>query len=273
MICVLRGLAGVAALAAVVLLAAAAEAQSPHSISVVGEAVSSTPPDFVLIHGSIPGRGESGALARKAHETIKTALEKEFPPGGAAVNLEFLGEKFATPGTGMEGVMVAGVGGAAAPAEVKSREISEKVQFRIRFGSEMERTQAATQVAAVIDKATKAGVEFASPPNIYTVAGRPSAGMAEFGIDDPADAATRACEAAIKAAREKATRLAAASGAVLGELVSIEELEDVATTDSYAALMMMAMGESQGRSQFQVDSNRPVEVRRRVRVTFALRTK
>jgi hypothetical protein len=209
--------------------------------------------------------------AHIAYEAAKTALEKEFPAGGTLAEIKFLGERFATPATGVEAVVMAAPGGAAVAEPVaKPGEIGEKVQFRIDFSSEMDRTQVAQKVATVIDRAGKAGVEFAKPNNIYTVAGRQGSALTEFTIEDPTEATIKACEAAVKEARVKAERLAAAAGGKLGGIVSIEEIgSDRDPTDAYSTIVMLSMGETPNESEFSSDSNQLVEVRRKMRVVFS----
>jgi uncharacterized protein YggE len=264
-----------AVLIGVATMSGSAQAQAPTTISVLAEGASTTNPDYVIVKGVVPGRGDTTVKAHEAYEKAKAALEKDFPRGGPLAELKFLGEKFSTAGTGMEGVvMAAPVGGAAPAVEAKPSEIGEKIQFRIDFTSDMDRSQVAQRIASLIDKAAKSGVEFAKPANIYTVAGRAGSTLTEFGIDDPSEASIKACEEAVKQARSKAERLAAAAGGTLDGVVSIEEISaDNDPVDSYSTILMLSMGETPPENEFSSEANKPIEIRRRVRVVFGFTPK
>ena len=253
----------------------AAQGATLKTISVIAEGEASASPDYVIVKGTLPGRGDTTVAARKAFDAARAALEKDFPAGGDLAKLQFLGERFAYAPTGMEGVVMAVPGGGAAPAaEAKPSEIGEKVHFRIDFTSDMERTGVAERLATIIDRAMKSGVEFAKPASIYTVAGRGSTALTEFAIEHPEKTTTAACEAAVKQAKAKAARLAEAAGGKLGEIVSIEEIgRDKDPKDAYSSLIALSMGESEPESEFSSDSNSPVVIRRQVRVVFALESK
>jgi uncharacterized protein YggE len=250
-----------------------APAQTPRTISVIGHGASAAAPDFVLVKGTVRGGGETSAAAHKAFEKVKDKLEKDFAPGEVAdVSVRFRGEKLAKASPGAVGVVVAAPGGVAGAEAGETFELAEQVLFRVDLKSDMERKQIAQKLAAVIDQAAEAGVQFGQAATIYSVAGGQNSSLVEFSLADPSSVALKAYDAAIQDARTRGRRLAELAGGKLGRIVSVEELagEEDSEKNAYATLIGMMAGDSDRISKASSDWNREVEVRQQVRVVFEL---
>ncbi|MCH7729054.1 MAG: SIMPL domain-containing protein [Planctomycetes bacterium] len=248
------------------------EAQNPGTIAVTGSGSASAPPSYVILRGTIRGQGDSGKEAAKKHAEARAKVEKAFADPIEKVSLRFRGEKptatslFEGPGA----ALLAGIGGGE---DEKKIVITETVELRIDFENDMERNHIARKIGEMLDKATKAGVEVSRPVGQMAMAfGGISQGIAEFALASPAKVRRDAYKAALKDAQSRAQALAELANVKLGKVVSIEEIDPVANTESpYAALFAFAAVAERGETgEFSSDTNEMIKIKTRLRVIFQL---
>jgi uncharacterized protein YggE len=255
--------------------------QQPRTITVLGTGSASAPPNYVVIKGTIQSDGETAEEAFKTFRELKIKVEKALAKELPDVVTGFLGEKPILNG-GAEGLAMAmiadGVPGAA-PAAAKKFKVSESVEMRINFETDMQRLQLAAILPKVIDSASKLGISFDQSLNPWAammgamgMSGQ-SSGSTEFALDNPRKAQTQALEAAMDDARARATTLAGLAGGKLGEVISVEEIEEQEA--SPVAITSVSLGAGAGKDAhhkrpFSSDQNQPIRVRQKLRVVFDL---
>jgi uncharacterized protein YggE len=240
----------------VLLTSGAVTAQEAGTITVTGSGVGSAAPDYVVIQGEITASAEN---AEEADDSV-------------SLRLQFGGEELSSgPTVGAS----AGIGGLSASSATPPGQIgvSETIEMRIDFKSDMQRMQAIEQAAKVIAKAKEAGVQFSHSMNPMMIAmGQQASGILEFGIDDPRKVQAAAYKKAVEDARARAESLASIAGARLGRIVSIEEVEIATAENPYvSAIAWSAQQQSDSKeTKVTTDRNAAVEVRKDLRVVFEL---
>ncbi len=247
------------------------EAQNPGTIAVTGSGSASAPPNYVILRGTIRGQGNSGKEAAEKHAEARAKVEKAFANPIEKVSLRFRGEKpTATSSFEGPGAALAGIGGGD---DEKKIVITETVELRIDFENDMERNHIARKIGEMLDKATKAGVQVSRPAGqMAMMLGGMSQGIAEFALASPAKVRRDAYKAALKDAQSRAQALAELANVKLGKVVSIEEVDFVANTESpYAALFAFAAQAERGETgEFSSDTNEMIKIKTRLRVIFQL---
>ena len=254
------------------LAASTASGQESGTITVTGNGHASAAPSYVILRGTVRGQGDTGEEAAKKHAEARAKVQKAFADPIEKVTLGFRGEKpSAAPSLEGPAAALAGVGGVG--GDEKKFSISETVELRIDFENDMERNHIARKIGTMLDKATKAGVDVRRPAGQMAIAfGATSQGIAEFALEDPKQVRQQAYRAALKDAQTRAQALAELAEAKLGKVVSIEEVDPVANTESpYATLFAFAVEMEQGESgEFSSDSNELIKIETRLRVVFQL---
>lgn len=248
-------------------------AADPGTITVTGSGSASAPPSYVILRGTVRGQGDSGKDAAKQHAEARAKVEKAFADPIEKVTLRFRGEK-PTAASSLEGPLAALAGGAGAPADEKKFVIVETVELRIDFENDMERNHIARKIGDLLDKAAKAGVKISRSAGQMAIAlgGGTSQSVAEFSLENPQVVRRDAYQAALKDAKARAEALAELANLKLGKVVSIEEVDPVANTESpYAAMFALALQEEKGAiGEFSSESNELIKIETRLRVVFQL---
>lgn len=249
-------------------------AQDPGSITVQGSGVSSAAPSYVILKGKIKGNGDSAEEAVKQFNKVRAKVEKDVTADESTrLSVRVTGEKL------ISGVSVSPEGpvstfGADASTSGGQLAVSATVEMRIDFSSDMERIQAIDRLAEIADKAREAGVIFQRPMNSLAIAMAEFSGNAvvEFGLDEGAKLRSEAYQGALKDARARAESLASLTGAKLGQIVSIEEVEAETQENPYLAAMSWAMQETADSKapKLTTDRNGDIEVRKDLKVVFLL---
>lgn len=258
--------------------------QQSRTITVFGTGTASAPPNYVVIKGTIHGDGETADEAFKKFRELKIKVEKAITKELPDVDTAFLGEKPILSG-GSEGLamaMMADAAGGAPAAEVKKYKVSESVELRINFETDMQRRQLAASLPKVIDQASKLGIGFEQASNPWAAMmgamgmGGPSSGSAEFALDNPQAAQAEALAVAMSDARTRATTLAGLADGKLGKVISVEEVEEKEAAPVAITSVSIGTGEGQGslaRRPFSSDQNQSIQIRQKLRVVFALESK
>jgi uncharacterized protein YggE len=257
----------------VLLTSGAVTAQEAGTITVTGSGVGSAAPDYVVIQGEITASAENAEEAVKEFRELRHKVEDDISADDSvSLRLQFGGEELSSgPTVGAS----AGIGGLSASSATPPGQIgvSETIEMRIDFKSDMQRMQAIEQAAKVIAKAKEAGVQFSHSMNPMMIAmGQQASGILEFGIDDPRKVQAAAYKKAVEDARARAESLASIAGARLGRIVSIEEVEIATAENPYvSAIAWSAQQQSDSKeTKVTTDRNAAVEVRKDLRVVFEL---
>lgn len=248
-------------------------AQDAGTITVKGSGVGSAAPDYMVIQGEITASAENAEDAVKEFRELRDKVEDDISADDSVrLRLQFGGEELSSgPTVGAS----AGIGGLSAYSATPPGQIgvSETIEIRIDFTSDMQRMQAIEQAAKVVAKAKEAGVQFSHSMNAMMMAmGQQASGMLEFGVDDPHEMQAAAYKKAMEDARGRAESLAALAGARLGRIVSVEEVEIETAENPYvSAIAWSVQRQSDSKeTKFTTDRNAAVEVRKDLRVVFQL---
>ncbi len=240
--------------------------ESRREINVLGVGATSDFPNHALVKGVFEGSADTTADAARKHAKLKAELAKKFVadqhPG---LTLHFQGELLShVSGTSNNGDPFGGGGGGDTDGKFIVREV---VIFRLEIADQEERDQILKRLAEVVDSAVEAGVSFSQSRGSFGYSA--SVGrMVLFGVKDPGELNRMAYEAALEDARAQAEPLAKLIGAGLGRVLSVQTLHD---SNEDVNADPFALGNELRRPPQHVSAqNRPIRVRRSVRVVFEL---
>lgn len=256
-----------------------AVAQNSRTITVVGVGKVSMSPTHVLLRGQIEGRGETGQQAFEKFQEKRSTVGKQIrgDDNNDKLRIDFEGEKLMSPSAleqaGVAPFLPAGEEDAGVPSEFA---VVESVVIRVEIENDMERQQITEKLTKMVDRIKDAGIHLATPLNEMAISigliGTDIPGITEFAIDDPAPLRMKAYEAAVKDARERATRLAMLAEGKLGSILSIEELGlENSAEDSMKAMYELFSGAVPTQTpKFSSDRNRPISIEQELKIVFQL---
>lgn len=258
--------------------------QQPRTITVFGVGTASAPPNYAVIKGTFHGEGDTAEEAFKAFRELKIKIEKSLAKELPDLTVSYLGEKpvLSEAAAGLAAMMAADVAGGAAPAESKKYKVSESIELRVNFETDMQRRQLAASLPKVIDTSSKLEISFEQGSNPWAAMmgamgmGGLTSSSTEFALDDPEPARAKAFAGAMKEARTRASTLAGLAGGKLGQVISIEEVEEKETPPISITSVSFAADAGNNalrRHPYSSDQNQPIQIRQKLRVVFALESK